>query len=218
MSMRIHCWLAGLALMLGGLMATLSHLVTTGAPADPALLEQYARSSQPLHLLLFAGGILVLLGWIGQYALQSSVSGVTGLITFLSIFLGILLGDLLHCALEFSILPILASSVPYALPPLVDTCYRLTPFAVLLRIGGFLIIAGVPATVFSLLRSHILPSWSAAPFAATAALLGIALVPRLALSFGPLSLAALYISMAVLGIAVMRSQAKSFRAFPEAKE
>lgn len=214
MSMRIQCWLAGLALMLGGLMATFSHLVTIDTPANPALLEQYSRSSEPLHLLLFAGGILVLLGWFGHYAMQSSASGVTGLVTFLSIFLGILFGDLLHCVLEFSIFPVLTSSVPYALPSLADTCYRLTPFAVFLRIGSLLILAGVPATVFSLLRGRILPRWSALPFAATAALLGIALVPRLALSFGPMSLAALYSSMAVLGIAWMSSAGRIVSRFP----
>jgi hypothetical protein len=205
MSMRIHCWLAGLALILGGLMATFSHLIATDPPADPALLEQYSRSGVPLHLLLFAGGVLVLLGWFGQYALQSSASGVIGFVTFLLIFIGILFGDLLHCVLEFSIFPILTSSVPYALPSLADTCYRLTPFAVLLRIGGLLILAGVPATVFSLLRSHILPRWSAAPFALTSILLAMATIPRLGLSFGALSLAALYISMTVLGMAVMLS-------------
>ena len=103
MTMRIHRWLAGLALMMGGLMATVSHLIATDAPADPALLQQYIRSGVSLHLLLFAGGVLVLLGWFGQYALQSSASGVIGLVTFLSIFIGILFGDMLHCVLEFSI-------------------------------------------------------------------------------------------------------------------
>ena len=205
MSMRIHRWLAGLALILGGLMATFSHLITSDIPADPALLETYTRTSEPLHLLLFAGGILVLLGWFGHYALQSSASGVSGLAAFLSIFLGILLGDLLHCVLEFSIFPILTTLAPYALPALEDTCYRLTPFADLLRIGGYLIAAGVPATVFWLLRSHSLPRWSAMPFAGAAALLGLAMVPGLASSFRPLSLAALYVSMAALGVAVMRS-------------
>jgi hypothetical protein len=164
--------------------------------------------------LLFAGGILVLLGWFGQYALQSSASGIAGLVTFLLMFLGILLGDLLHCVLEFSIFPILTSLVPYALPSLEDTCYRLTPFATLLRIGGFLILAGVPATVFTMLRSRTLPGWSAIPFLATAVLLGAAHIPGLAASFGPLSLAALYISMSVLGLAVLRSNGRIISRIP----
>jgi len=209
MTMRIHCWLSGLALILGGLMATVSHLIATDAPADPALLQQYMRSGVSLHLLLFAGGVLVLLGWFGQYALQSAASGVTGFVTFLSIFIGILFGDLLHCVLEFSIFPILTSSVPYALPSLADTCYHLTPFAILLRIGGLLILAGVPATVCSLLRSHILPRWSAAPFVLTSILLATAMIPRLESSFGAFSLAALYTSMTILGMALMLSAHRS---------
>ena len=205
MSMRIHCWLAGLALILGGLMATVSHLLATDAPADPTLLQQQMRLGVPLHLLLFAGGVLVLLGWFGQYALQSAASGIIGFVTFLLIFVGILFGDLLHCVLEFSIFPILTSSVPYALPSLQDTCYHLTPLAVFLRIGALLTLIGVPATVFSLLRSHILPRWSAVPFVLTSILLAMAMVPHLGLSFGAFSLAALYASMTILGMALMQS-------------
>jgi hypothetical protein len=204
MTMCFHCRLAGIALILGGLIASISHLFPIEPTSDPALLEQYAHLSEPLHLMLFAGGILVLLGWFGQYAVQSAASGVTGLITFLSIFLGILFGDLLHCILEFSIFPVLSSSVPYALPALAESCYRITPFALMLRSGHFLIIAGVAAAIFSLLRDRILPVWTVVPFAITAVLLCVALLPRFSALVGPLSLAALYVSMAVLGVAIVK--------------
>src|SRR5215472_13037816 len=135
MSIPTRCWLAGLALIVGGVLAAISHTYHLEPPSDPAQLAQYARVSQPIHLLLFAGGILVLLGWSGQYGLHCSHSGFTGLFAFLCIFLGILFGDVLHCILEFSVFPVLSSSVPYAVPALASATYEATPLAALLKTG-----------------------------------------------------------------------------------
>ncbi len=203
MSMRLRFRLAGMALVLGGLTAGFCHLFHFEPPTDLNQLAQYTRFSEPVHLLLFAGGILVLLGWFGQYALQCSASGALGFGAFLTLFVGILFGDLLHCILEFSVFPVLAAVVPYALPGLAETTYRSTPLAVLLTIGRFLTFAGVPATALSVYRSHILPAWSAIPFVVTAAMLSFGLVPRFAVVLGPASSLALYISMALLGVAVI---------------
>jgi hypothetical protein len=54
-----------------------AHALHTGPPADPAQLAQYTTLSQPLHLILFTGGLWVLLGWFGQFAtyLHSGVRG-----------------------------------------------------------------------------------------------------------------------------------------------
>ena len=105
MSMRLRFRLAGMALVLGGLTAGFCHLFHFEPPTDLNQLAQYTRFSEPVHLLLFAGGILVLLGWFGQYALQCSASGALGFGAFLTLFVGILFGDLLHCILEFSVFP-----------------------------------------------------------------------------------------------------------------
>ena len=203
MSMHLRFRLAGLSLALGGLTAGFCHLFNFDPPMDLNQLAQYTRFSEPVHLLLFAGGILVLLGWFGQYALQCSTSGVLGFGAFLTLFVGILFGDLLHCILEFSVFPVLAAVVPYALPGLAETTYRSTPLAVLLTAGHFLTFIGVPATALSLYRSHILPAWSAVPFVVTAAILSLGLVPRLASTLSPASSMALYTSMALLGVAVI---------------
>lgn len=205
MSMRALFRLAGISLILGGLMAGISHLFHLSLPADPAQLAPYVRLSEPIHLLLFAGGTVVLLGWIGQYALHCSASGVIGLISFVCLFLGILLGDLLHCILEFSIFPILTSLAPYALPALAEATYQSMPLAALLRIGQFLTFLGVPATAIYIYRSRLLPMWSAVPFALTAALFVLCLIPQFADTIYPASSSALYVSMALLGVAVIRS-------------
>ena len=61
MSMRLRFRLAGLSLALGGLTAGFCHLFNFDPPMDLNQLAQYTRFSEPVHLLLFAKGILVLL-------------------------------------------------------------------------------------------------------------------------------------------------------------
>ena len=206
MSHKVLYRLGGLALILGGLSAATAHMLHIEAPADPAQLAHYAYISQPVHLLLFAGGILVLLGWFAQFAFQSAASGVTGLLAFLTLFFGILFADLLHCILEFSIFPILISSVPYATPALAETTYRSTPFATLQDAGQLLGLIGIPLFAFSTFRSRVLPSWCALPFVLTSALMILAFLPGTLVLVGPHYVTALYLSMMTLGVAMIREQ------------
>ena len=141
MSMRSRFALAGITLLVGGLTAGMCHLFSSDSPRDVAHLAQYAPLSAPVHLLLFAGGMLVLLGWFGHYALQYSSSGTVGFTAFVGLFLGIMCGDLLHCILEFSVFPVLNSEAPYALPGLADRTYQATPIAVLVLLGPKIIAA-----------------------------------------------------------------------------
>ena len=196
--------LGSLALILGGVLGAAAHILHLEAPPDPAQLAQYAHLSQPLHLVLFAGGLLVLLGWFAQFAFQSMASGITGLLAFLCLFFGILFADLLHCVLEFSIFPLLIASVPYATPALAETTYRSTPFALLQNAGQVLVLLGVPLAALSIFRSHILPAWSALPFALTSVLMIMAFAPRTSALVGPHYVTALYFSMITLGVTLLR--------------
>jgi hypothetical protein len=205
MSAREFYRLGGLALVIGGLLAATAHVLHIEAPADPARLAHYANVSQPIHLLLFAGGVLVLLGWFAQFALQSVRSGVLGLLGFLALFFGILFADLLHCVLEFSVFPLLIASVPYATPALAENVYRSTPFALLQNAGQILVFVGVPLSVLSTLGSHVLPAWSAVPMAITAVLMIMSVLPWTSGMVGPHHGTGLYLSMATLGVAVLRT-------------
>jgi len=203
MSMRSRFALAGITLLVGGLTAGMCHLFSSDSPRDVAHLAQYAPLSAPVHLLLFAGGMLVLLGWFGHYALQYSSSGTVGFTAFVGLFLGIMCGDLLHCILEFSVFPVLNSEAPYALPGLADRTYQATPIAVLVLLGRFSLCAGAAAAAISLYRRRRLGA--AFPFAVTALLQAATVFPRLAEPFSTASIVALYFSMAALGIAVLHS-------------
>jgi len=205
MTQREFYRLGGLALIVGGLLAATAHVLHIEAPTDPARLAHYAHVSQPIHLLLFAGGVLVLLGWFAQFALQSVRSGVFGLLGFLTLFFGILLADILHCVLEFSIFPLLIASVPYATPALAENVYRSTPFALLQNAGQVLVVIGVPLSAFSIFRSHVLAAWSAVPMAITAVLTIMAFLPWTSGVVGPHYVIGLYLSMATLGVAVLRA-------------
>lgn len=206
MRARLRFRLAGIALVVGGLTAGLCHVFNFETPRDVAQFAQYLRFSEPIHLLLFAGGVLVLLGWFGQYALQCSSSGALGFTAFVSLFLGVLCGDLLHCILEFSVFPVLSSEVPYALPGLASATYQSTPLWMLLISGKVLTMGGLPAAAFSIYRSHVLPAWSATPFAVSAILWALGALPATAGIIGAAGSIGLYVSMAVLGMAVLWSE------------
>jgi hypothetical protein len=210
--MRFCFWLAGLALLVGGLMAGACHLFNLDSPSDVTHLSQhiaqYASLRAPVHLALFAGGMLVLLGWFGHYALQYSGSGKIGLAAFVCLFLGIIWGDLLQCILQFSVFPVLDAIAPYALPGLADATYQSMPVSLLLTAGHVLLFAGVPAAALAVYRSRIVPVWPAIPFALTAALQVLALIPRWGESVRASSFAALYFSLAILCVAVLWSVRK----------
>jgi hypothetical protein len=203
MSMRLSFWLAGAALLVGGFMAGVCHMFKLDSPTDVAHLARYQALSGPVHLAVFAGGMLVLLGWFGHYALQYSGSGAIGLAAFVCLFLGIMWGDLLRCILEFSVFPVLDAIAPYALPGLADATYQSLPVSALLAAGHFLLFTGVPAAALAVYRSRIVPAWPAVPLALTAALQVLALFPRWGESVRGSSLMALYLSLAMLGVAVL---------------
>jgi len=203
MSTRLGFWLAGTALLVGGLMAGVCHMFNFDSSTDITHFACYAPLSGPVHLALFASGMLVLLGWFGHYALQYSGSGMIGLAAFVCLFLGIMCGDLLHCILEFSVFPVLDAIAPYALPGLADATYRSMPVSVLVAAGQFLLFAGVPAAALAVYRSRIVPAWPAILLVLTAVLQGVALVPRWRESVRASSFTSLYFSMAMLGTAVL---------------
>jgi len=189
-------------------MGATAHVLHLCPPADPAELSQYVKYSQPLYLMLFAGCLLVLLGWFGEYAFQCRDAGVVGLLAFLFLFLGILFTDLLRCVPEFSVIPVLAATAPYATPGLAEATYHSTPLAAFERAGEFLLLVGAPLAAFSIRRGRELPFWSVVPFAVTT-------VPLIARFLTPISdraawpsASALYLSMTILGIAVFRANGR----------
>ena len=203
MPMHLRFKLAGIALTLGGLTAATCHVFSFEASAGVSHLAKYACFAEPVHLVLFASVLLVLLGWSEQHALQFSDPGIMGPASFVCLFLGIICGDLLHCTLEFSVFPVLGSMVPYALPGIAEATYRSAAVSNLIWAGRALMFLGGVTTALSIRRSRFLPLWVAAPMMVSAMLLALGLFPQFSSAMVPASMPAFYVSTAVLGVSVL---------------
>src|SRR5689334_22898103 len=79
--------LSGISLFWGGGLIAFGYIFH---PADnPAYLATLAMIL--VHLMIFFGVFLLLLGWIGMYARQSSRAGIWGLAGMLLLFFGLLM-------------------------------------------------------------------------------------------------------------------------------
>lgn len=200
MTTRLRCKVYGIALTLGGLIAGISHLFDSESFAEPGRLVQCAYSPGPLHLLIFLSLTVVFLGWSGLHSLQGSDAGVIESASFVFLFTGILCADFLHCVLEFSVFPVLGSTVPYALPGIAEATYHSATLESLMWAGRYLIFLGSIATAWSIYRRRLLPRWAAAPFALSAALTGLEVFPQFAPAFQPVAISVFYFSITVLGV------------------
>ena len=102
---RLRFWLPGMALVAGGVVSGTCHLFNFESPTDLAHVAQYPPLGAPVHLTLFAGGLLVLAGWIARFAVRQSGADSIALAALICLFIGVLCGDLLHSILEFSVFP-----------------------------------------------------------------------------------------------------------------
>jgi hypothetical protein len=171
------------------------------SPTDLAHVAQYPPLGASLHLALFAGGLFALAGWVGRFAVRQARADSIGLAALICVFIGTLCGDLLHSVLEFSVFPIVDQMAPYALPGLADATYRSTPVSVLLGAGRILLLAGTAAFAWTTYRERYVPRWPAIPFALTTLLEAVAMLPGSSESIRSFALAAMYFSMAALGLA-----------------
>src|SRR5690348_7193643 len=107
MSYSLYSRFSACSLILGGISAALAHIARPEQPADPSLLFHYAEVSQPIHVLLFGGSVLVLLGLPVANLLRDRFGKLLVSAGSLFLYLGILFADTLHCILEFSVFPVL---------------------------------------------------------------------------------------------------------------
>lgn len=185
MPMLLRSKLAGVALTLGGLIAATCHVFSFESSAEVSQAALYANYAQPVHLVLFAGLVLVLLGWSVQHAMEGSEAGVLGTAAFMCLFVGITCGDLIHSILEFSAFPVIGSMAPYALPEIAEATYHSSAVGNLIGAGHCLMCIGSVATAILIGRGRRRAEWAAVPLALSALLFGAALVPQFATAISP---------------------------------
>jgi hypothetical protein len=102
--------LGALSLIFGGLLGAVSHLLHPWmAPSTAQDLAIYAHRSPLAHVVLLAAVLLVS---IGLPVLWSALRPTTGVATFAAmplLFAGLVLYDVLHCPIEFGLVPLLPS-------------------------------------------------------------------------------------------------------------
>lgn len=203
---RLRFWLPGMALVLGGVVSGTCHMFNLESPTDLAHIAQYPPLGAPLHLTLFAGGLLVLAGWVGRFAVRQSIADSVALAALICLFTGVVCGDLLHSILEFSVFSVVDQSAPYALPGLVDATYRSMPVSFLLITGRILLLAGAAAFALAMYREPRKSRWLAVPFGLSAVIQVVAMLPGSEESMRSFALAAIYFSMAALGMTLLLDQ------------
>jgi hypothetical protein len=201
---------ASISLVAGGLLCIAAHLMHPACPTGPDDLSAYAHRSQPTHLLLFFGVLFVIMGLPGILIRQRSRAGLLGFISIHLLIFGLLFGEALHSILEFSILPLLVRSFPYATISLANSIYHSTPLGLLQNAGYTLYLLGCPLLAITTLRSKILPEWAAFPLCMTTAInFAVFLAPFRDLAYKAFPLA-FYVSICVLGSALWISTRPSF--------
>ena len=201
---------AAISLVAGGLLCSTAHLLHPSSPTGPDDLSAYTHRSQPVHLLLFFGVICVILGLPGILIRQRSRAGLFGFASIQLLIFGLLFGEVLHSVLEFSILPLLVRSLPYATITLANSIYHYTPLGFLQNAGYTLYLLGCPLLAIATLRSKILPAWAAFPLCVTTMVnFAVFLAPFRDLAYKAFPVA-FYLSICALGAALWISTRPGF--------
>lgn len=96
-------WLSGLALVVGGLFATIGWIGF--ALLDPNHQDYQKPHWFPLNFFIIAGGLFMSLGSPGFYVQQAQEAGFWGLIGFVLLFLGLVLSHLAVHSIETTTTP-----------------------------------------------------------------------------------------------------------------
>lgn len=153
--------LGGVAVLVGGVLGALSEALHPADPAGPATLVDYARAAQSVHLLMFVGVIVLLLGLPAVYARQSQQTGILGLAGFVLLFWGLLLLALPHSVIDFALLPTLVAQVPDQVMPIFMAQGADPIAAFMAMIAEPTLVIGVFVWAFATLRARVFPRWPA---------------------------------------------------------
>ncbi|MBI1878113.1 MAG: hypothetical protein HYR94_07790 [Chloroflexi bacterium] len=153
--------LGGVAVLVGGVLGALSEALHPADPEGPATLAEYARVAQPVHLLMFVGVILLLLGLPAVYVRQSHKAGILGLVGFVLLFFGLSLVALPHSVIDFDLLPTLVAQVPDQVMPIMMAEAE-DPFVAFMGMIAFpTLLVGTVLLAISTIRARVFPSWPA---------------------------------------------------------
>lgn len=111
-----------------------------------------------VHLMIFFGVFLLLLGWIGMYARQSSRVGIWGLAGMLLLFFGLLMIEMPHAIAFFAFFPVLGPRfAPQQALTLVNAIFAGPVLGLMSSLSILMALLGVITTAIVTLRARVLP-------------------------------------------------------------
>lgn len=154
MSSTILYRLSGISLFWGGGLIALGYIFH---PADdPAYLATTAMIV--VHLMIFFGIFLLLPGWIGMYARQSSRGGVWGLVGILLLIFGLLMLEMPHAVTFFALGPELTTKIaPQQAAAFINTVFASPVLGLMSPLSILMAVLGVITTALVTLRARVLP-------------------------------------------------------------
>lgn len=154
--------MSGWALLLGGVVGVVTHVLHPDEPKNAEQIRHYIQHTPAAHVGVGLGVLLMLLGLPTLYArLSRSREGVTGGITLMSlplIFFGLALADGMHSPLEFGALPAIYRVVPDRTGE-IYLAFSGTAYGALSTIGAVVLTLGMLLFVIGVWRSRALPRW-----------------------------------------------------------
>lgn len=182
------------AMIIGGLLATGAMVFH---PEDIA-----APVSVPVHLALYSGIMIALIGLPGLGARIASKAGTLGLVGMVLLFLGLAFEDPIHSVLAFTVVPMLAAepatnSLLGGPPPGLSGPIQLLALPV--------IVAGLIVLALAIWRTGALPRWLIVPLLGTVLLIPLGFAVPALQSLAP---GLLYLSLVALGWTLGLSDAR----------
>lgn len=187
--------LSSLALVIGGLLATVAMIFHRPDLGDPL--------NVPVHLALYTGVMVALLGLPGLGAKLATRSPRLGLAGATALFLGLAFEDPIHSVLTFTAIPVIASDP--ATRPLLDgpppgLMGPIQMLAIPVLFAGLILLA------IAIWRTGVLPRWLVIPLIGTVLLIPLAFADT---PFGIVGPVLLYLSLVALGWTFDRTETES---------
>lgn len=151
----------GAAVVVGGLLGALSETLHPADPTGPAGLAAYAQTAQWVHVIMFVGVFVLLLGLPAVYLRQSAQAGRVGLLGFVLLFVGVTLLAIPHSAIDILLLPALAQQVPTQLFAILSGEGGDTIASVFWLLPEPTVVIGAVLWAVTTLRARVLPAWPA---------------------------------------------------------
>lgn len=194
--------LGGISLVWGGGLTALGYILH---PAGDNPADLVNPLQVPVHLMIFFGILLLVLGLISMYARQSSRVGVWGLVGVLLLFFGLLMNEMPHSVAGFVFFPVLGAKVPpQEALTIINTAFANPALGLMQLLAIPMAVLGVIISAIVTLRAHVL---SRAISIALFSIIGIeilSLIPGVADVMTMLKFPAeIYLDFAVVGILIL---------------